>query len=61
MDPARLLAIQFALSLLGYATIYQFLLRPHLNRLDGRTALTTLGVPQLFRHLSKKATGPAPS
>ena len=54
MDPARLLAIQFALSLLGYAIIYRILVRPHLNRLDGRTVLMILGAPQLFRHLSKK-------
>lgn len=51
MDPARLLPIQFALSLVGYAFIYWMLLRPHLNRLEARTALMILGAPQLFRHL----------
>ncbi len=51
MDPARLLPIQFALSLIGYGFVYWMLLRPQLNRLEARTALMILGAPQLFRHL----------
>lgn len=51
MDPARLLPIQFALSLTGYAIVYLTLLRPWLDRQDAHRAVMILGAPQLFRHL----------